>query len=74
MSRKPGKSAGFGTLGLASGIGLTWAITLLGGYELGRWIGGLLHLQQWAVAAGVVLGAIGGMVGSIIIAKRALGD
>lgn len=74
MSRKPGKGAGFGTLGLATGIGLNWAVTLLVGYLLGRWIGDLLHIQPWAETAGILLGAIGGMVGSILIAKRALGD
>lgn len=74
VSRKPGKSAGNGTPGLAAGIGLYWAATLLVGYLLGRWVGDLLHHQSWGVAAGVLLGALGGMFGSIIIAKRALGD
>lgn len=74
MAGKPDPKRGSGSYGLAAGIGVTWAALLLAGYFLGHWVDRLLHIQPWGLAAGVILGAVGGMFGSIVIAKRALGD
>ncbi|HET7558926.1 MAG TPA: AtpZ/AtpI family protein [Limnochordia bacterium] len=74
MPRKSRSKAGAPGWALASGIGLNWALSLLVGYAAGHWIGRHLGAPHIGDAVGLLAGAVAGFAGSIVIAKRALGE
>lgn len=51
------------SIGVAVTLFIQLAGTILLGYIIGRWLGGLLHIGPWLSIVGVLFGIVAGFVG-----------
>jgi hypothetical protein len=47
-------------LARASAAGILFPVSIVAGYLLGKWIGGLLGLPEWTAFVGAALGVLAG--------------
>lgn len=59
-----------GALGLASGIGIQFAASVLVGLGLGYLVDRAAHTTPWALLVGLVLGIAAGVYGVVRLAMR----